>query len=56
MLARFWTMNSVKYENIIGAMKRNISDFELWKDNRKVGKENFRFHYLFKITKYCDKC
>ena len=51
-LTRFWTVNSVKYENvIIGAIKRNTSDLELRKGKTKVGKQGFRSLYLFEITK-----
>ena len=47
-LTRFWTANSVKYENImIGAIKRNTSDLEL----RRRGKQRsenkaFCSHYF----------
>ena len=48
MLTRFWTANSIKYENtIIGAMKRDTSDLELWKRNTKVGKQGVRFLFTF---------
>ena len=48
----FWTVNSIKYENvIIGAIKRNTSDLELWKGKTKVGKQGVRSLYLFEITK-----
>ena len=51
-LTRFWTVNSVKNENvIIGAIKRNASDLELRKGKTKVGKQGVRFFYLFEITK-----
>ena len=44
-LTRFWTVNCVKYENIIiGAIKRSTSDLE-------VGKQGVRSLYLFEITK-----
>ena len=49
---RFWTANSVKYENIIiDANKRNTSDLELQKGKTKVGKQGVRSLYLFKISK-----
>ena len=39
-LTRFWTTSGVKYEHdIIDAIKRNTSDLELRKGNRKVGKQ-----------------
>ena len=51
-MTRFWTLNSVKYENvIIGAIKRNTSDLELRKRKAKVGKQGVRSLYLFEITK-----
>ena len=51
-LTRFWTANSVKYENvIIGAIKCNTSDLELWKGKIKVGKQGVGSAYLFEITK-----
>ena len=51
-LTWFWTVNSVKYENvIIGAIKRNMSDLELRKGKIKVGKQGVRSLYLFEITK-----
>ena len=51
-LTRFWTANSVKYENvIIGAIKRNTSDLELQKGKTKDGKEGICSVYLFDITK-----
>ena len=50
MLTRFWTVNSVKYENvIIGAIKRNMSDLELQKWKAKVGKQGIHSFYLFEI-------
>ena len=53
MLTRFWIANSVKYENvIIGAMKCNTSDLELWRGKTKVGKKGVHSLYLFEITKY----
>ena len=52
MLTRFWTANSVKYENvIIGAIKCNTPDLELRRGKTKVGKEGIRSLYLFEITK-----
>ena len=52
MLTRFWTANSVKYENvIIGGIKRSTSDLELRKGKTKVGKQCVRSLYLFEITK-----
>ena len=52
MLAKFWTANSVKYENVtIGAIKHNMSDLELQKGNSKVGKQGIRSLYLFEIMK-----
>ena len=52
MLTRFWTANSVKYENvIIGAIKHNTSDLELRKGKTKVGKQGVRSLYIFEITK-----
>ena len=52
MLTRFWTANSVKYENvIIGAIKPDTSDLELRKGKTKVGKQGVCSLYLFKITK-----
>ena len=52
-LTRFWTVNSVKHENVkIGAIKRNTSDFELRKGKTKVEKQGVRSLYsLFEITK-----
>ena len=55
MLTLFWTVNSVKYENvIIGAIKRNTSDLELRKGKTKVGKQGesfslFIWNYQIKI-------
>ena len=41
-LTRFWTTNSVKYENvIIGAIKRNASDLELRKGNTRSENQAF---------------
>ena len=52
MLTRFWTANSVKYENvIIGAIKCNTSDLELRKGETKVGKQGIHSLYLFETTK-----
>ena len=52
MLKRFWTVNSVKYENvIIGAIKRKTSDLELQKGKTKAGKQGVHSLYLFEITK-----
>ena len=52
MLTRFWTVNSIKYENvIIGAIKHNMSDLELRKGKTKIGKQGIRSLYLFEITK-----
>ena len=49
-LTRFWTANSVKYENvIIGAIKRNTFDLELRRRKTKVGKQGVRSLYIFKI-------
>ena len=47
-LTRFWTANSIKYENVIvGAIERNTSDLELRKGKTKVGKKMFvLFNYL----------
>ena len=54
-LTRFWTANSVNYENvIIGAIKGNTSDLELWKGKTKIGKQGVRSLCIFEITKY--KC
>ena len=51
-LIRFWTANSVKYENVItGAIKRNTSDSELRKGKTEVQKQGVRYLYLFEITK-----
>ena len=51
-LTQFWTMNSVKYENVItGAIKRSMSDLELRKRKTKVGKQGVRSLYLFEIAK-----
>ena len=51
-LTRFWTANSVKYENeIIGAIKRNTSNLELRREKTKVGKQGICFLYLLEITK-----
>ena len=51
MLTQFWTANSVKYENvIIGAIRRNMSDLELWKSKTEVGKQAVHSLYLFEIT------
>ena len=36
---------------IIGAIKRNTSDLELWNGKTKVGKQDVRSLYLFEITK-----
>ena len=47
-LTRFWTVNSVKYENvIIGALKHNTSNLELRKGKTKVGKQVRVFNKLF---------
>ena len=52
MLTRFWTVNSVKYENvIIRVIKRNTPDLELSKRKTKVGKQGVRSLYLFEFTK-----
>ena len=52
MLTRFWTKNTVKYENVItGAIKRNTSDLELRKGKTKVVKQGVRPLYLFEIIK-----
>ena len=52
-LTRFWTVSSIKYENvIIGAIKRNASDLEPRRRKTKVGKQGVRSLYLFQITKY----
>ena len=51
-LTRFWTINSIKYENVtIGLIKRNTSDLELRKGKTKAGKQGVRSLYLFEITK-----
>ena len=51
-LTWFWTVNSVKYDNvIIGAIKRNTSDLELRKGKTKVRKQGVRSFYLFEIIK-----
>ena len=50
-LTRFWTSNSVKYENvIIGAFKRNTLDLELRRMKTEVGKQDVRSLYIFEIT------
>ena len=50
-LTQFWTVNNVKYENVlIGAMKCNMSDLDLWKGKTKVGKQGVHSHYLFEIA------
>ena len=52
MLTRFWTLNSVKYENVlIGAIKRNMLDLELRRRKTEVGKQGVRSLYIFEITK-----
>ena len=52
-LTRFWTANSVKYENvIIGTIKHNMSDLELQTGKTKVEKQGVHSLYLFEITKY----
>ena len=49
-LTRFWTVNSVKYENvIIGAHHVRLGTPER---ETKVGKQGVRSLYLFEITKY----
>ena len=49
-LKRFWTANSVKYENvIIGAIKRNTSDLELRKGKTKVGKQGVLLFIYLKL-------
>ena len=49
-LTRFWTVNSVKYENvIIGANHVRLGTPER---ETKVGKQGVRSLYLFEITKY----
>ena len=52
-MTRFWTANSVKYENvIIGAIKRNTSNLDFRKGKTKVGKQGVRSLYLFEISKW----
>ena len=52
MPIRFWTANSVKYENVvIDTIKRNTSDLELQKGKTKVRKQGVRSLYLVEITK-----
>ena len=52
MLKRFWTEDSVKYENvIIDAIKCNTSDLELRKGKTKVRKQGVRSLYLLEIIK-----
>ena len=54
MLTRFWTANSVNYENIIivDPINRNTSDLKLRKGRTKLGKQGVRFLYIFRITRY----
>ena len=41
----------VKYENlIIGVIKRNTSDMELWKGKTNVRKQGVRSLYLFEVA------
>ena len=51
-LTQFWTMISVKYENVItGAIKRSMSDLELQKRKTMVGIQGVCSLYLFEIAK-----
>ena len=50
-LTRFWTANSVKYDNVkICAIKRNTFNFELRKGKTKFGKQGVRSLIYLKLS------